>query len=222
MIIATLLRYMNMEGKEPFNERFYLSNHFLQMAKESEIALLPLTTETSLSTICMLCSGLLIPGSSINVNPSYYGEEGTPQAIDEYAFDRKVIEAFSNRGKPILGVCGGMQALNVYFGGTLKRDIPNHRRVKHDVSFSSGSFLEEVYGKNSLNVNSFHSQAVDQVAPSLKVAARASDGTIEAIQSKTGSVYGIQWHPETDFSTADSDHSGVKIFKYFLTKCMAG
>lgn len=221
MIIATLLRYMDIEGKEPFNERSYLSNHFVRMAKKFDVALLPLTTETSFSTICMLCSGLIIPGSSINVNPSYYGEEGTPQAVDEYAFDRKVIEAFNNRGKPILGVCGGMQALNVYFGGTLKRDILNHRRVKHDVSFSSGSFLEEVYEKNSLKVNSFHSQAVNEVAPSLEIAARASDGTIEAIQSKTGSIYGIQWHPEIDFSTADSDHSGIKIFKYFLTKCKA-
>jgi len=213
---------MDVEGEEPFNERPYLSNYFVQMAKEFDVALLPLTTETSLFTICTLCSGLIIPGSSINVDPSYYGETPLHCPVDEYAFDRKVIETFSNRGKPILGVCGGMQALNVYFGGTLKRDIPNHRGVKHDVSFSSGSFLEEVYGKNSLKVNSFHSQAVNEVVSSFEIVARASDGTIEAIQSKTGSIYGIQWHPETDFCTADSDYSGIKIFEYFLTKCMAG
>lgn len=221
MIIATVLRHLTREGKEPFSEMSHLSNHFIQMAKKFSVALLPLTTETSLSTISTLCEGLIVPGSAINVDPSYYGE--TPfspqQPVDEYVFDRKVMEVFYKRRKPILGVCGGMQALNVFLGGTLKRDIPNHRRVEHEVTVTSGSFLEKVYGKSTLKVNSFHSQAVDKVAPSLKVAARASDGIIEAIQSMEGSIYGVQWHPETDFSQGKEE--GTKIFEYFLAQCAA-
>lgn len=221
MTIATILRYTKVEGREPFHERYYLANHLVQIAEKFGIALLPLTATSHLQVASTVCDGLIVPGSTINVNPSYYGEApfSPQQPVDEYVFDRKVIEAFYRRKKPILGVCGGMQALNVFLGGTLKRDIPNHRRVEHDVSFSSDSFLNEVYGSNCLKVNSFHSQAVDKVAPSLKVAARANDGTIEAIQSKEGSIYGVQWHPETDFSQGKEE--GTKIFEYFLAQCAA-
>ena len=221
MTIATILRYMEKEGEEPFHERYYLSNHFVQMAEEFGVALLPLTATSHLRVASTLCDGLIVPGSAINVDPSYYGEApfSVPQPVDEYAFDRKVMEVFHKRRKPILGVCGGMQAFNIFLGGTLKRDIPNHRRVEHEVTVASGSFLEEVYGKSTLKVNSFHSQAVDKVAPSLKVVARASDGTIEAIQSKEGNFYGIQWHPETDFSQGKEE--GTKTFEYFLTQCAA-
>ncbi len=76
--------------------------------------------------------------------------------------------------------------------GILKKDILNHRRVEHEIAVTSRSFLKEIYGKNILKVNSFHSQAIDKVASTLKVIVRASDGTIEAIQSKEGSLYGIQ------------------------------
>lgn len=221
MTIATILRYVVVEGREPFHERYYLSNHFIQMAERFGVTLLPLTATSHLQVARTLCEGLLVPGSAINIDPSYYGEEpfSVPQPVDEYAFDRKVIEVFYQKRKPILGVCGGMQALNVFLDGTLKRNIPNHRGVEHEVTVASGSFLEEVYGKSTLKVNSFHSQAVDKIAPSLKVVARASDGTIEAIQSKEGNLYGIQWHPETDFSQGKEE--GTKIFEYFLAQCAA-
>ncbi len=218
MIIATLLRYMEVEGKEPFHERYYLSNHFIQMAEKFGIALLPLASNSYLQLISTTCDSLIVPGSAIDVDPSYYGEEAffPPQSVDEYAFDRKVINAFYQKGKPILGVCGGLQELNVLLGGTLKRGVPNHRRVEHEIILTPGSFLEEVYNEGTLRVSSYHSQAVDKVASSLIVAARATDGTIEAIQSEEGSIYGVQWHPETDFSQGKE---GMGIFEYFLEKC---
>lgn len=221
MIIATLLRYENEVGEEPFNERLYLNSHFVQMAKKFDIALLPLNIVTSLQTVCTLCSGLIIPGSAIDVNPSCYGEPALQQAIDEYAFDRKVIEVFQKKKKPILGVCGGMQELNVYFGGTLKRNVPNHRKVEHEVVFSMDSFLEKIYNSCTISTNSFHSQAVDKVAPSLQIAARAFDDTIEAIQSEDELILGIQWHPEVDFAQSVESNDGTKIFEYFIKKCLA-
>lgn len=133
----------------------------------------------------------------------------------------RLLNCFTAKKKPILGVCGGMQELNVYFGGTLERGIPNHRKVEHEVIFSPNSFLEKIYSCRRIQANSFHSQAVDKIASSLWVAATASDGTIEAVQSEDELILGVQWHPETDFAQTESDTviSGKKIFEYFLNKC---
>lgn len=150
--------------------------------------------------LCRVCDGLVLPGSSKNVFPSYYGREQDPEApysVDEYATDKPIVEAFVKAGKPILGICGGIQVLNVLFGGTLIQRLPGHNETRHDICITPDSFLWNVYGKDVVEVNSYHGQNVDDVSPGFQVTARTKDGTVEAIEK--GNIVGVQWHPEVDF-----------------------
>lgn len=72
-----------------------------------------------------ICDGLILTGSNIDINPIYYGEEDKKEKIDEYKTDKKLIDLFYKKNKPILGICGGMQSINVHFGGSLYQDIQN-------------------------------------------------------------------------------------------------
>jgi putative glutamine amidotransferase len=114
---------------------------------------------------------------------------------------------------PLLGICRGVQVLNVALGGTLFTDIPtqfqtgiNHSTpadkgryfLAHQVKIAADSTLATIMKTNVTGVNSFHHQAIKELAPGLKVSARATDGLIEAVEfpGMTRSVIGVQWHPE--------------------------
>jgi len=106
------------------------------------------------------------------------------------------------RGLPLLGICRGAQALNVACGGTLHQHLPDHRQAEpgtvttHDVEVLPGTRLAALIGAGTMAVNSFHHQAVDRLGSGLRIAARAADGTVEAIEG-AGFVVGVQWHAET-------------------------
>jgi putative glutamine amidotransferase len=118
------------------------------------------------------------------------------------AFELALARAALERGVPILAVCRGAQALNVACGGTLHQHVPGHRqtnlatRPSHGVKILGRSRLAAIVGAKSLQVNSFHHQAVDRVGAGLRVVARADDGTVEAIEG-AGFAVGVQWHAET-------------------------
>ncbi|MDE0238454.1 MAG: gamma-glutamyl-gamma-aminobutyrate hydrolase family protein, partial [bacterium] len=102
---------------------------------------------------------------------------------------------------PVLGICRGIQVLNVYQGGTLHQHVPEHGRFDlpidstiHEVSFAEGSTLHELYGP-SAQVNSLHHQTVADLGHDLTVTARADDGTIEGVEMGDH-VVAVQWHPE--------------------------
>lgn len=118
----------------------------------------------------------------------------------------ELIARFSQSGKPILGICRGIQVINVAFGGTLIQDLPNavehqHNEATgdqvHQVTAPAGSFLHELYGER-FSVNSSHHQAIDRLAPGFAVAARCTDGTVEAIAWPEKAIYATQFHPERD------------------------
>ena len=150
------------------------------------------------------CDALLITGGPNNIHPSYYGEvpnSNIKYTIDEFPLVKKAVTLFNKSKKPILGICAGMQELNVIFGGTLYQDIPNHyltaeigKKTKHTVRIKKDSFLYRVYTKDTITVNSYHHQAIKDLAPNFSVAAISSDGYIEAIEK--GNLIGVQWHPE--------------------------
>jgi putative glutamine amidotransferase len=162
-----------------------------------------------------LLDGLLLEGGS-DVCPRTYGEEPRrPSWEGDEARDRyeiELIHAFHDAGKPVLGICRGIQILNVAFGGTLYQDIAtqvpgsaDHRNWdiydanRHEVDLVAGTRLAGLYGEaGRVTVNSVHHQAVQQLAGGFVVeATSATDGIVEAVRLPGDRfVAGVQWHPE--------------------------
>ncbi|MDR4465668.1 MAG: gamma-glutamyl-gamma-aminobutyrate hydrolase family protein [Nitrospira sp.] len=175
--------------------------------------------------------GLLLTGSGPDLPPRLYGEKKRykfPMVSERRAdFELEVIRQARVRDLPLLGICGGMQAVNVACGGSLFQDIPaqvpsamDHRQktkaiqVSHGVTIASKSLLRRVVASEALMVNSSHHQSVKRVAPSLMVSALAPDGIVEAIESPHHRfLLAVQWHPEFLFER----HVGHRrLFEAFL------
>lgn len=169
--------------------------------------------------------GLLLSGGP-DIPPEIFGQERHP--LTKPLADTRAVNAIhlvrgaQRRGRPILGICFGVQALNVALGGTLIQDIhttPHPARVKHKYYFSPdftdhpvviepGSRLEGVMGGREFAVNSCHHQALDRLGENLRAVATASDGIIEAVESINGDwILGVQWHPE--YLTARPEHMAL-------------
>ena len=152
------------------------------------------------------CQALLLPGGG-DIFGSLPAEETA------------VIRSFVESGRPILGICRGMQALNVYFGGTLYDDIPGHRTHGTDVihATSASGLIASLLGSSPV-VNSNHHQAVDRLGDGLVVCQRSEDGSIEAFVHETLPVLGVQWHPERESFEKKRDDAAdaAPIFRYFL------
>ncbi len=137
------------------------------------------------------------------------------------ALEIALARAALRRDLPLLGVCGGMQAMNVACGGTLIQDIGrqikdplNHRRGNHRISISPESLLQRILRRRTLRVNSSHHQAVARVGRDLVTAAHASDNIIEAIEARSARfALGVQWHPEC---VSDKDPVQNRIFQAFI------
>ena len=207
--------YKSATGLE--KRRLYVNGYFSDVAEGAGFILFPVCSQNGIEEIATMCSGLIIAGRDRDIHPKYYGEEPDPRVNypeddDEDELDFKLIEEFVKLNKPILGVCSGLQSLNVYFGGTLKQHIENHTSddslIKHNIIIEENSFLYSLYGKRSL-VNTIHHQAVNKVAEGFKITAIAEDGIIEAVEK--GNLIGIQWHPEVDLE--------YDTFKKFVELC---
>ena len=199
MILAIIERIENLENEKPFHNRFFLTQHYKDIFDELDVLLFPIISEKNLEKVCELCDGLIVTGSAIDIHPKYYKEEPLPTKtyeIDEFKLDKKAIKLFSDVGKPILGICGGIQSINVCFGGSLNQQIENHdlKNELHAIAIKENSFLHKTYQKNKVEVNSFHHQSVKKVAEGFGVTAYAEDGTIESIEKDN--MIGVQWHPE--------------------------
>ncbi len=156
--------------------------------------------------------GYLVPGGQ-DISSLLYGEEPRRQvtfvrsADDEYEF--ALIRKMAEQNKPVLGICRGCQVINVAFGGTLYQDIPSQcpdshghyqtaprHEAYHSVELVGGSRLAKILDCDALCINSFHHQAVKDVAPNFHINANARDGIIEGIEHDEKYILGVQWHPE--------------------------
>ena len=152
--------------------------------------------------------GVVVPGGFGNrgiegkINCIQYVRENNIDLIydGEDELDYALIDIFSKKNKPILGICRGIQILNVYFGGTLYQDIPNHalknsngEKLMHYINITRDSFLYKCY-KDKANVTSTHHQAIKDVASCFKVTGISEDNIIEGIEYNN--IIGVQFHPE--------------------------
>ena len=174
---------------------------------------LPVLDARDVDDLLRSVDGILLSGG-VDIDPSWYGAVRQPEvevvdlARDE--FELALVRAAADLGVPVLGVCRGMQLINVAFGGTLVQHLPGtdsasgHRErvrfaeVIHDIDVVEGSRLGAVLGATHIGVNTLHHQAVDQIGSGLvPVAWSSDDGIVEALESVgTSRMLGVQWHPE--------------------------
>jgi putative glutamine amidotransferase len=162
--------------------------------------------------------GLLISGGP-DLDPATYGQERHPLlgpdvdfVADEY--EQALLRGAAERDLPLLGICRGLQALNVARGGTLHQHVPGHLQTHdaflpaHEAEVERGSLLYWLTDRDGLAVNSFHHQAADRIGAGLEVAARAPDGTVEALWDPAARfTLGVQWHAE--FLTHRADQASL-------------
>jgi microsomal dipeptidase-like Zn-dependent dipeptidase/gamma-glutamyl-gamma-aminobutyrate hydrolase PuuD len=177
--------------------------------------LIPLTNDGRvLEEILSKVDGLVLSGGG-DIHASFFNEELHPSVescdLERDNYDLALVRRAAARHIPILGICRGQQLINVAFGGNLIQDIPsqvpqsaiNHNQTEeravgtHTVTVRPGSTLHGIVKNENIPVNSFHHQAVKEVAPGFKAVAFSDDSVTEAIESTDGkSILGVQWHPE--------------------------
>lgn len=178
--------------------------------------------------------GLMLSGGNFDIHPRHYGERPLPKLgeikTERTAFELGITTEALRRNLPILGICGGAQAINVALGGSLYQDIASqipgagpHEQgaqtvaVEHPIRVKSGTRLFEILGRHTLIVNSTHHQSVKQIGRGLTINAVAADSVIEGIESTLhGFVLGVQWHPEV---LARRRRIHQRLFSAFVASC---
>ncbi|WLV24913.1 gamma-glutamyl-gamma-aminobutyrate hydrolase family protein [Aciduricibacillus chroicocephali] len=174
--------------------------------------------------------GLLLSGG-VDINPLEYGEEPLENqgAIfpERDEFEIALVKAVIELEKPVFAICRGIQIMNIAYGGTLYQDLeyaPEHTLKhqqgsgrpgdeSHTVFVEKGSWLHGIFGEE-VRTNSFHHQAIKDVAAGFKVTAKSKDGIIEGIEKEGDcSIVGVQWHPER---MADERDDMLRLFKHLV------
>src|SRR3989338_3116596 len=221
--------------------RFFIKRDYVSAIEEAggiPLLLCP-TNEFTISHFINLIDGLLISGGGFDIDPKYYGEEPHPKLgkiqPDRTDFEIKLLKLAVEKKMPVLGICGGHQLINVYFGGSLYQDIPsqysekiNHKQSTpsdnpyHSINIYSSSRLSKIAETGSTVVNSTHHQSIKKIGKGLKISSVAEDGVIEAIEfacserSKSNGddfIVGVQWHPERIYL---KDVCSKNIFTEFI------
>ena len=204
----------------------------LEEAGATPVILPMIEDPEEISRLVDMCDGILMTGGH-DVSPLLYGEvplEGKVSCcIKRDNMEKIVFEDAVRNDKPVLGICRGIQLINALLGGTLYQDLPsqhdsavNHHQTPpydipvHKAMVRKNTPLFDCLGKEVINVNSYHHQAVKDLAPGLEVMAESEDGIVEAVcKPDCKFLWAVQWHPEFSFKT---DENSKMIFKAFVDK----
>lgn len=196
---------------------------------------LPLAKGADIKTLFDMCDGFLFTGGQ-DISPSLYGETAIAQCGEACAardcFEKELLRLAVEEDKPVFGICRGIQFMNAALGGTLWQDLPlqygtgvehhmspPYEREVHKVTLAKNSPLYALLGQESFGVNSYHHQAVKELAPCLCETARSEDGLTEGVYYPGKRfIWAVQWHPELSFKT---DEKSRKIFKCFIDSCLS-
>jgi putative glutamine amidotransferase len=215
----------------------FLPQRYCRAVQDAGGVPLILPTTTSVAAIRRLLEGvdgLLISGGNFDIHPSYYGEEpieGLGEIKQQRTeFELQLVSLALRRDLPLLGICGGAQAINVALGGSLYQDIAiqvpgagQHQQSArkqtggHPVQIQPGTQLERIVQRRRLEANTTHHQAVKALGRGLVTNATADDGMIEGIESpRHVFALGVQWHPE---ALAPRNPHHRRIFSGFISIC---
>lgn len=178
------------------------------------------------------CSALLLPGGG-DITPAFYGERNHGCGNVDTELDILQLQAFDlalGQGMPVLGICKGLQVINVGLHGTLVQDLGDSGNQRHRYEngdkyhksvIKEASWLYECYGGEAM-VNSAHHQAIARLGEGLKAVSRCPfDDCIEAIAHESLPVIGVQWHPER-IDPGKSGTDGRKVLEWFVSRLLSG
>lgn len=234
--IIALPARLNTEGKLPRNTVNTAYLNAVTAAGGVPVAV-PLLEGIEEEGLMARADGLLLTGGG-DIDAPFFGEENHPtvggvsRLNDETEF--ALLKAAMKRGKPVFGVCRGIQVINVALGGTLWQDIPSQvgtmvshnldyddavqrRTSAHPVEVKEGSRLAGLLGGGEAQVNSFHHQCIKDLAQGLRATAWAPDALVEAVETPDGSILAVQWHPE---ELAPYDPAQAALFRDLVERCM--
>jgi len=207
-------------GTDAERDLFVLPRSFVDPVHRAGASALLLVPDPALAAepdeVLVMLDGLMLVGGA-DLDPASYGARRHPLTVDpdpvRDAFEIALVRRALERDLPVLGICRGMQIMNVALGGSLHQDLPEllhhdqHRRVSgsfdgadHDVRLLAGSLAARAAGEERHATKSHHHQGVDRIGDGLRVTGRADvDGLAEAIEEPSSRfVLGVQWHPEAD------------------------
>jgi putative glutamine amidotransferase len=190
--------------------------------------------KSAVRQLLSLLNGLVLSGGNFDIHPRYYGERPIKELGEikraRTDFELEITEQALKEDLPVLGICGGAQAINVALGGSLYQDITaqlsgagarehssKNPNGGHSIHVEPGTRLFEIVQRSSFKVNTSHHQAVKRLGRGLIVNAVADDGVIEGIEStEHGFVVGVQWHPEV---LAPRQQHQRRLFSSFAAFC---
>ncbi len=213
-------------------QRYLYQNYADGISEAGGYPMLALDGGKHAENTAALCDGLLLTGGP-DIEPALYHQQKSPLCgpidVERDAEEWVLLDAFLKAGKPVFGICRGIQVINAFFGGTLHQDIPSRFGVNHSAGAvhkllcKEGSLAFRLFGGESL-CNSYHHQSIDQVADGFVVTARSGDcgDVVEAIEHKTLPIAAVQYHPER--MTGKEKFAGqgpdtAALFAYFVRQC---
>lgn len=212
----------------------YLSDPYCQFVIRGggvPVLLPPITELQRVEEVASRIDGLLLTGG-VDVDPSLYGQDRHPKTygcdLERDRFEIALLQESRRQGKAILGICRGIQLMNVAFGGTLYQDLPSQvegalrhhqwedkKETFHSILLTRYSPLSELFQSNEIQVNSSHHQAVKDLGRGLVPLAASSDGVIEAVHCPSDRcTIGVQWHPERMLE----DPRQIELARWFVAQ----